>query len=179
MLVCDSYYLDSTGHEKLLEDDVRFAASVTRKRFYNLAQLVEPAVEKPGQFEVAYNNDTHELFALVWDKNEDIGKKYLLTNAFRFRPGFRPPMKHVRPGYDAYGFMFNKCDIFNRSLHDCTWPHRNGSGGRHGVDHNVHDYFFSCLLRNVFNVIGNEDMSFQNSCIELSNVLYQRSFKAQ
>ena len=132
ILVADSYYLTEDACSLLSDLGVRYMCSITKERFYGLVDEVKSRVEKPGQWAASWNDNTGELLTYYWSTDKDVGKKYLLTNAL-FKEVGRNPKSNI-PGNDMYNVMFSVCDMYNRKLHDCKWPHR--SGGL-GLDSNI------------------------------------------
>lgn len=162
MLVCDSYYLDTAGRALLKELGIKFVCSVRGDRFWPLRDLVKFEVKKSGEWAGIWNKSSKELFVHVWDPNPDIGKKYVLSNAFQ--PHGKNATKLLIPAYDAYKVMFNTCDQFNRALHDCTWPHRHGGGKTPGAVGALHNFYFSAILQNV--LTAHFELSSQKSEID-------------
>ena len=85
------------------------------------------------------------------------------------------------PIYDDYSMMFSGCDIFNRSLHDCVWYHKNGGHNKSGEVGRVNVFAMGCILHNTRNAyvsikkIDPCNYSFEAFCEELSEVLYEHS----
>jgi hypothetical protein len=82
------------------------------------------------------------------------------------------------PVYHIYQTGYQVCDKFNRSLHDCKWPHRHGGGTSTGDLQVIADFYFSSILRNTIHIweeLGNNIQDFQTFCIELSDELYLKS----
>jgi hypothetical protein len=150
ILVFDSLYMDATSYSILTESGTCFMAAVSGERFPEAKSMVHDLVTKPGEFAGVHRAESDDLFMYVWDTNTDIGKKYVFSNAFIRYAG--RTIQSQYPVYDLYNLTFKTCDTFNRNLHDRTWPHRNGGGGRSGEKKRMHDFFFSALLQNVFNV---------------------------
>jgi hypothetical protein len=179
ILVADSYYLTEDARSLLSDLGVRYLCSITKGRFYDLVEEVKSRVEKPGQWTSSWNDDTGELLTFYWNCDKNVGKKYTLTNAL-FKEQGRTP-KHSIPGYDMYTYMFSLCDQFNRGLHDCTWPHRNGGGKQQGTSGTVHDFYFSAILQNTMhawfavNSEADQTMSFKTFALELADELYEEA----
>lgn len=149
ILVADSYCLTQAARSTLSDLKVRYMCSITKKRFPYLVEEVKPRVEKPGTWAASWNDNTGELLTYYWSTDKDVGKKFVLTNAL-FKEPKRSP-KSLIPAYDMYSVMFAVCDLFNRGLHDCTWPHRTGGGTCEGTNGIVHDFFFTAILKNTMN----------------------------
>ena len=139
--------------------------------------VLEPMVEKPGDYAGSFRAATGEILVHHWNSNHTVGQKFVLSNAFQRHAG-RATRKGTIVVSDEYKAMFSICDKFNRALHDRTWPHRHG-GGTHVGDWNaVHDFYFSSTLQNVFNAwrclnnIGRGQFQFRDGCIQLSNQLF-------
>lgn len=82
ILVADSYYLTEAARSSLSDLKVRYLCSIQRDRFAGLVAEVEDRVEKPGQWASAWNDETGELLTHYWSTDKDIGKRFVLTNAF-------------------------------------------------------------------------------------------------
>lgn len=127
-----------------------------------------------------YNVDTNYMFIHKYEKNEDLGRKFCCTNAFR--KSFRVRnFDGIIPVYDLYKLTFAACDTFNRQLHDRKWPHRRGSGKRTGDDGHHDKFAMGCILQSTFNAYklkadpDRGNMCFKLKCFALANVLYERS----
>ena len=174
--MADSYYLDHAGRALLQEKGVNFMCSVSGDRFHSLRDMVSDQVTKPGEWAGLWNDESNEAFFFVWDKNQNVGKKCVLTNAFRCKA--KRTAKAIVPVWDHYKVSFNLCDQFNRDLHDCTWPHRHVGGSRLGDLASVHDFIFSSILQNVQNAwldkqgFSSENFTFQDICTRLADELY-------
>jgi hypothetical protein len=177
ILVCDSYYLDTLGRETLNEMDVQFICGVQANRFGTVSSLVKPLVQKPGEFQIAWNDDSEEIFVCHWTPAQSPGgslKKYVMSNAFKKYA--KKPSKYYIPAFDEYGIMFKTCDQFNRNLHDATWPHRSGGGTSKGDLGALHDFLFSSILQNTMNAwldIHSKSMDFKSFCTELADEIYE------
>lgn len=178
-LVADSYYLDRTGRKHLEELGIQFLCAIQSSRFKQMCDVVKSEVEKPGEWNVAWNEKKHHSLVFVWDTNQEIGKKFVLSNFFLLEDKKHP--KNAIPLWDHYKICFSLCDRFNRELHDCTWPYRHGGGTRYGDFGAVHDFIFSSILENVNNAffdikkIDPTSMTFKELCERLSDELYVKS----
>lgn len=177
LIVFDSYYLDATGRRYLVENNVKFVAAVTKERFANIFDKLKDKVERPGDWAGIHNPITRESAVYYWDKDENISKKLVISNALT-KTTSRNCNENI-PIYDIYQVTFKSCDIFNKSLHDRTWPHRHGGHSRCGDSGLQHNFALSCILQNVFNCyldyhkIDPKTRNFVDMCIELSDAIYQ------
>ena len=176
IIVADSYYLDNPGRDMLVKNDIQFICAINIDRFAALKAVVAPLVTKPGEMAAIFNEELQEVFVHVWDQDVNVGKKYVLSNAFRMEKKRKP--KCSRPVWDEYKVSFGLADHFNRELHDCTWPHRHGGGITFGERTSIHDFWFSCILKNTQNVYFDlypkfmQTYDFQEFCLELADEIY-------
>jgi hypothetical protein len=57
---------------------------------------------------------------------------------------------HV-PGFDEYELSFNVCDLYNRMMHDKSWPHRYSGKGYSSEYQAGSDYLFTVAILNMWN----------------------------
>jgi hypothetical protein len=181
LILCfDSYYLDNSTRLWLRDQKQPYIASAKSHFFGELFDRVKEHVTKPGEYKAIWREvpgeECKEVFVYAWDKNEDVGKKCVLTNAFTKADG--RGSDHSVPVYDDYKTMFSMCDKFNRALHDRKWPHRAG-GNDVMSDAGTQDAFaMACILQNTFNAFrarnGVEfaDYNFKLYCEELADALF-------
>lgn len=183
ILVFDSYYTDNEGRKILNENNVKFIGAIVPSRFTNLMDnLAEygDMVEKPGQTASIFKEETNEIFVHHWDIMSDIGKKYVISNAFD-----RVPATSANPGvvpvYDQYKNLFNACDKFNRNLHERKYCHRTGGNTRTGDNGQTFKFIMACILQNTFNAYKSTltdatgDITFRDMCQLLSSFLVGHS----
>lgn len=142
-------------------------------------------MNQSGEFAGAFNRTTGELFIHHWDAAKGVGKKCIWSNAFTLSSKERGESKYIIPGYDLYGAIYASCDIFNRNLHDRSFPHRAG-GGKDGYGDlsQYWNFIRSAILQNTFNIyhelrnLLDTSLSYRDLCRELSVHLYKygRSF---
>lgn len=131
-------------------------------------------VDKPGETASIWNGDTNELFIHHWDILTNIGKKYVISNAFTRTPAGRR-LEGVIPIYDYYKEYFNMCDHYNRNLHDRKYPHRCGGSTKSGEEGHIHKFILACTLQNIFAIFGSIQVntqlsfSFKQNCTALSD----------
>ncbi len=176
VLVMDSYYLDGAGRSYLRENNVQYVAAITKERFPAVFDLVKEKVTKPGEWNGVHNDETSETVIHYWDTDETIGKKLVISNAFERR--FERGSKTIIPVYDLYKITFKSCDVFNKALHDRTWPHKHGGKNIPGDIGQQHNFIFSSILQNVYNcfldvnLVDANNYDFKQMCLELSDALY-------
>lgn len=187
ILCFDSYYLDNTSRLLLRDESQPYIASAKSHFFGEIYDRVKEFVSKPGEYKgvwrVVPNENATECFVYAWDKNEDVGKKCVLSNAFIKQD--KRGDEFTVPVYDDYKSMFAMCDKFNRQLHDRKWPHR--AGGRDTMaDDGTQDAFaLASILQNTFNSyrvlnsIDFTDYNFKNYCLELADSLYAYAYSLQ
>lgn len=181
LLVFDSYYLDNTTRIWLREERQKFIASAKPCNFGELQDRVKQFVTKPGEYKGIWREipdfpDFQETYVHVWDKNQKIGEKSVLSNALTKEN--KRGDKFTVPIYDDYSHLFNMCDLFNGKLKDRKWPHRAG-GGSTMSDPGTQDTFaFACILQNTFNAyrsmnrINIENYNFEIYCCQLATDLF-------
>ena len=59
--------------------------------------------------------------------------------------------RHDVPIYDEYKAMFSGCDIFNRQLHNRTFPYALPRDTNAAVEKNIWNYLFTSALINTWN----------------------------
>ncbi len=121
VLCTNSFYLDNTACQLLLDENILFHCSVKKNWFLPVTKQLELQVDDMGKWAAAENLNTGELAVFTWSGNKDIGKKYLLTNLLKKVPGKQE--SNNLPGWDAYKHMFNGCDRFNLQISDFMWPY--------------------------------------------------------
>lgn len=183
ILTFDSYYTDGEGRKFLNEKNVKFIGAVNTARFRNLVdQLAEHGahVDKPGQTASIYNPNSNEIFVHHWDLDHNVGKKYVLSNAFNPVPATRSNAGIV-PAYDQYKVMFNGCDKYNRNFNHRKYCHRAGGGGRSGENGHTFKFLMACILQNTFNAFRSAhddtslNLTFRQMCHILSRFLIRHS----
>ena len=83
ILCFDSYYYSAATRKLLADSKVLYTASVCPTRVKNLFDKVKDKVDKPNDWNGIFNSISGELFVHVWDSNKDIGKKCVMSNAFK------------------------------------------------------------------------------------------------
>lgn len=141
-IICaDSFYLDNSSRQMLLDEKVYFHCSVKKNWFLPVTKSLEAKVKDMGQWAGAENETTGEVAIFTWSGEQDVGKKYLLTNLLDKQPGKQE--KDNPPGWDVYKAMFNGCDRFNFQFSDFLWPYRHSHWTAH-----YHDIFLTHILLN-------------------------------
>lgn len=161
------------------DNNVLFIGSINKQRFGPLMAAMKEYgahVTKPGATAGLYNARTKEIFVHHWDTNEDVDKKYVLSNAFRPAPNTRNTAT-ITPAYDHYKEFFSGCDMFNRNLHDKKFCFRTGGKDKKGSRGHVHKFFMAAMLQNTFALYrhlrpnSTTEMTFLQLGIMLSNEL--------
>jgi hypothetical protein len=174
ILVADSYYIDAAGRGYMLEKNVKFICAANPQRFLPVRDLIKKEVKKPTDWALAWREESKEVFVYVWDADEKIGKKCVISNAFA-KWSTKPPAKAV-PVYDEYGVAFDLVDSFNEGLTGRTFPHKKGGRNRRGELQALNDFYFSSILQNVINAyvdLGGSAADFRTHCRHLADELYQ------
>ena len=119
-LIIDSYYLSKAGRDYMNDKGVNYVAALKSDRFKKICDLLKPSVTESGQTSIAYNSNTKEAAVFHWSLDKCIGKRLVMTNAFRLFAA--PTRKGTIPVYDFYNAGFAGCDQFNHRMHNRTWP---------------------------------------------------------
>lgn len=122
-VICtDSYYLDNTSRQMLLEQEILFHCSIKKNWFLSITKHLESQVKDMGKWAAMENENTGEVAVFTWSGDKDVGKKYLLTNLLEKKKGKQ--QTNNPPGWDAYKVMFNGCDKYNTQISPFLWPYR-------------------------------------------------------
>lgn len=182
ILIFDSYYTSGASIEALEALGILYIASVKKNIFKELVDKVKHNVNKTGDWFGVFEPTKQKLFVHMWDPDENIGKKFCLTNAFMRVKNTRSSDYSI-PGYDLYRLGFNACDKFNRKLHDRKMNHRYGGGQRLGEKGHDNKFIMAVLLQNTFNaylIINNippNSISFKTLCHTLADSLYTKAME--
>ncbi len=177
LLVFYSYYLDTAGRSYLDRRNVNYVGAITKERFPVIFDKVKDNIQRPGDWCGIHNDTTGESVVYCWDQDTNIGKKLVISNAMKKIESRRSSL--IVPIIDLYKVTFKACDVFNKSLHDRTWPHRHGGANIPGDRGLQHNFALSCILQNVYNCycdVRNIDMTlfdFETFCVELSDALFE------
>jgi len=178
-LTFNAFDTDNPERDMLIDSNVPFLVALNSSRFKSLVEATAEHVKAPGDWAALYNERTNELFVNHYCRDTKLGRKYVLGNAVR-RVN-QAQEKHRVPGSDEYAQIFNVCDLFNRGLHDRTWPNKHGGFKRLGDRGSQDDFIFSAALKNAFLAyeinanIRKGVIDFQTHCLELSEELYAYS----
>jgi len=82
VVVADAYYLDDRSRTWLREGGFKYLMAINPTRFKEVWEYLGVEVKAMGQWAVAWNAKTKEAACQYWDP--EFGKKYILTNAFRY-----------------------------------------------------------------------------------------------
>ena len=168
VLVFDSYYTSAESIRILTASDqasegsgtsqsktvCRFIGSVRPNR-YSLTDAFSGLVTTPGHWEGLYNETSGLLLVHYYDRDDRVGRKYVLSNA-HVRKMKTPPKAQI-PTYHDYKARFAGADIF--------------------LGHQ-HNFVMSCVLQNVFNAfvhtnrLPSTSFSFSEHCLLLADEIY-------
>jgi len=174
-LIMDSYYLSAAGRQYMNEHGVKYVAALKSDRFKKVCQRLLTEVTQSGQTAIAYNNVSGEAAVLHWSLDANIGKKYVMSNAFRKFTG--RTRKGSIPVYDYYNAGFSGCDQFNRAMHKRTWPFLTRKCVMGTDKSNGWNYLFTVVILNVWHLWINADpenrkpVSYNNFCQALASSL--------
>ena len=82
-----------------------------------------------GAWAAMENVKTGEVVVLTWSGDPNLGKKFLISTLMKKHTGKQKA--NNPPGWDAYKFMFDGCNNFNKQVGNFVWPYRVG----HWTDH--------------------------------------------
>ena len=184
ILAYDSHY-QSADSRALMNTHplVPYTCSVNQERMKPEIKFLTndyPDRHKINTFRVMVNDSTGEMLVQHYSPIKGLDEKFNFSKGF-YPAKLTPANKAVIPSYDIYAGVYNKCDIFNRKLHDKTYPHARGGKYTSGYDGCIHDFAMACTLHNTFSAyseINNTDpssASFQEKCIVLSDALYRHA----
>lgn len=177
-LAFDSHYSDKATRDALINLKQPFVGAVQNGRFGPIVKQLESKVKKPGDWSAMVNNFTNELMVVAHDKEDEIGKKICFGNFLERKPN-KAQSKHWIPLYDDYMHMFNGCDIYNKQIKGCMWPHKKGGRSQPGDKGKQDDFCFTSILMNTFVATRemNQDtanpLDFRNLGLKLSDELFE------
>ena len=149
--IMDSYYLSQPGLNDLRENGIPFVAAIQKDRFALMYSVIEGRVQKTGDYAFAIRekeDQPTELLTEFSSRDNRIKRRLTLTNALEKKNSKRRKF-HI-PGFYEYEKFFNGCDIYNRQMHDKSWPHKH-VGGYYSSEYRAgSDYLFTCVLMNTF-----------------------------
>jgi hypothetical protein len=178
IIVCDSYYMTKASMQVCEDAGVMVVGSCKEGNFNDLVAMVKHSVKSAGDWAGVYSHPTTRMFLYRWDRDDNIGKKYCYSNAFRKLDVATRGNDGTIPAYDLYKLAFNACDKFNRKLHDRKFPHRCGGGTKGFGDGHQHKFAISIILQNTINLycdvndIDHKINSFEFNVLLLSDELY-------
>jgi hypothetical protein len=141
VVVSDAYYLDDRSRRWLRDSGFMYLMAVNPTRFKEVWKPLNLKAKRIGTWSIAWNATTEETAAVYW--HPELGKKYLLTNAFRYNPSAEPLT--IFPLWDAYGHLFNSADRLNHFYATRYYPYR-----REGWMYDFDDFHFTSLLWNTY-----------------------------
>lgn len=175
LLTFDSYYMSNESRNILHASNVKYVGAFRSNIFADYTKVCLDYVKKKGQWVGFYNPTTHHSIIHYYHEDENLGRKYVMSNACTLEK-VRSAGNSV-PLFDLYGATFNVCDKYNQQLHNHTWPLRKGGFQRGGEKGTQHNYIFSCILQNTFNlyseVMGEDyqEQNFRTNCVNLADQL--------
>jgi len=141
VVVSDAYYLDDRSRTCLREQGFMYLMAVNPTRFKEVWEPLLLNVKHIQEWSIAWNAATHEIVACYW--TPDLGKIYLLTNAFNYRPTNAPLT--ITPLWDSYAHSSNSADRLNHFFASKYCPYR-----RTGWKYSFDDFHFTSLLWNTY-----------------------------
>lgn len=180
IVVFDSYYMTVATVNAFAKEGVMFMGSLKKSNFNDLTAMVTEKVAQAGDWAGVHCPQSGLTLVHKWDHDANIGKKYVLSNAFVKTRKSRDLAFSV-PVYDLYKLSFNACDKYNRLLKDRKWPHRTGGNNRSGECGHHHKFAFASVLQNTFALWESfaenraYNLSFQTKCLQLADLLYAKS----
>lgn len=178
ILTADSYYLDATSRNYMLDlaeehgGSIPYLCAVQPCRFPIPATRANNMAHHAGSTAILYCEGLHEMFVTHWYP-PPLSRKYVLTNAFTAEDSYpRTPTIFI-PGTDHFSLMFNLCDKFNRSIHGKTWPYRCLTAAQQ-----QYNFLLSCVLLNCYHVylyqhnLTYATLSYKDFAISLADELF-------
>lgn len=135
LLVFDSYYFSQQTHHFLLTCGVNYVCGLNSHWFHKFKDVLIKYVNKPDQWKAINNPTTNETVVLNWDEDKRLGKKMVMSNAYRLVNG---PCEDTSVSLSSWDkITFSVVDKFNRTLHDQTWPLQKKGGFNKLEDHDT------------------------------------------
>jgi hypothetical protein len=169
--------MSAAARDYLVEHGFRYVGGCSLNSSTELQRKVRFDVAKPGDWAGLWNSTTNELNVLYYDKNNNLGKKQVYSNAFCLHKGYLP-IKELIPAYDLYRVVFAACDRFSKDLNGKIWPFKHGGYKKLGDVCAEDNFAFTCTLINTYNAYRSMDSNekyydnFTEFCFDLSDQLY-------
>jgi hypothetical protein len=185
ILVYDSYYGTLLSLQYFREQRIPAIMCLNIQRFREYEALLDRFVQKTGEMafaERAKDNpgDLDELITLFSSPDHRKGRRYTWTNALRRQNERKAPASV--PGFDHYEAAFNVCDVFNRQLHDKSWPYRYSGKAITSEYQAGSDYLFTVAVVNMWNYWRSLDvehrhtMTYEQFCTDLAVAVMGRDY---
>ena len=81
----DNYYLTEESREWLRRRQIRYIASISKKRFGTVVSCLHRKLDKSGTYVTALNKKTNEAATYCWSADNRIGKKVVLASGFEVK----------------------------------------------------------------------------------------------
>ena len=182
ILLFDSYYTSKDSIDYLIKNHIDFIGAVSPHRFPDLVDYLidqNGQLSKAGESSAIINDLSDEILVHHYDMNSRIGKRYVLSNAFKPARDTRSLAGQL-PLYDDYHTRFSICDRFNRGLNRDSFPHKTGGKNRKGEDGVIHKFILVVIMKNIHSLAKNlpnssfSSISFRAMCLQLSVQLFKR-----
>lgn len=148
LITMDSYYIDNQSRGIFGDSGTKYIAAMRADRFRSIVSVVSRNVNKCGDTSFAYNKETKEVCVHHWSVDATVGKKVVLSNAFKLAHG-KQKLSEI-PVYDHYKVSFNGCDKFNTRLANRNFIYRPKKSRVGAVNKNMFDYMFTSTIINVW-----------------------------
>ncbi len=163
LLTMDSYYIDNTSKKLLHDHDIKYIAGFAAGRFVSIESFCVPKVEKEGDHYSIIHETTGYSVTYYCCPNKKLGKRWEMSNACELQVS--SSVTENVPLFDLYRATFSVCDYFNRSLHDCTWPHKTSGKNSSGSKRKQNDFILSCILHNTSSVFATSTVYLERTSI--------------
>jgi hypothetical protein len=125
ILCFDSYYMNNTSRHNLIDSGVKYVAATRPDRFKEAFGVVKDGIDKKGDWQGAFNENTGETIVYCFDTEKDIGKKLVFSNAFNRKK--KKSKVGLIPVYDHYSCMYNVViDLTETSMTACGHTKQGG-----------------------------------------------------
>lgn len=184
ILAMDSFCMDSSTRDILLESGIKFIAFVKAET----EELLLLENRRNWIYDTWWNgmvkDATGELMVLRHDLKTHLSKHYYSKCFVHTKDENKcRDMKGCIPAYNLHKQMFIACDHFYSALYNRHFPHKRGGSGIFSYDGEHHDLMMACILQNTFNAYhhltsqNSTNTDFKTCCETLADQIYVHSFK--
>ena len=186
ILVWDSYYGTLASLQYLREQRIPSIWCLNVQRFASYRALLDRFVQKTSDMAFAERakdeaRDLDELITVFWSPDHRKAKRWTWTNALH-RENEAKKGGYI-PGFDHYEHAFNICDVFNRELHDKSWPYRYSGKSQSSEIQAGSDFLITIATVNMWNYWRSLDvpqqhvLSYERFCTQLATLVMCEEFE--